>query len=632
MKKYDYTQASQELKTARNVDEIHAVLEKCTKFALEDLMTCEGLQINTKLCKRKGDWQSNVFSELKRIFEAIGNGEEIKPRHVMKYNAERNTFEMAQGLGEITTAWIERKNTDTSTAQEVNPAETAGFELALERVRDGQYLPYRKYSQGELMRLAEARTLEVPAGMSREEVEEAVMRAGIMNPEEGSFLWAVLLLGFVGYDYEIERILDKCARDIVEQINASEGLGIESEHYPNDVDFLLAVRSKLSEIRDDVIHGESVDYYGEIVSEWIEREELVRNYAALKEIETYIDAHIPEATPAPEAYVDDDYYSDNGGDNSQPEQDIPETHTQEENTMTRTTVSEAVIAVKGATTVEAIKDALMTCTVKDMVKVCAEVTGVENAVKPMGLKAETAERIADFIMRYRKEEEFKALTVAEKYAAMTEKRYSEVCHLSSWCSVEELKEIARMLNCPLDEKYAQYMEHCLCRINDALLAFNMERRIVERIAEGADKEAVKNELKLCSYGIHEALMMRAGIELEGALPRDVVIERLASHFMKSKEPESPAESEPEINPDDTSEGEYNLLQVSINVSMSVRTALKNAMKLLDPRSKDYSVLDELYYCEGLDIEEAIERRRVIHKAITALKEVRARERTLAGVA
>lgn len=439
-----------------------------------------------------------------------------------------------------------------------------------------------------------------------------------------------------------------------------------------------------------------------------------------------------------------------------------ENNLQEEKTMTQTTVSEAVAAVKEATTTESIRDALMACTVKDMVKVCTEVTGVENAVKTGGLKAQTAERIADFIMKDRKEKAFKALPLAEKYAAMTEKKYSEIAHLSSWCSVEELKEIARMLYNPLDEEEANDMEYCLSMINTALLALNKERRIMERIAARADKKAVKNELYFGSYGVHEVLMRRAGIELKGALPLDVIIDRLASHFMKCNQPTPPANPEPEkrtatfkpgtiycygltthnpgdieyfvpcrivsrtansvvffdaekginirkriyvndrwgeyfypfgrykyamhvsafdtqehieqrqenspehvilcnaptlkprtrhegnpptppeqpeppapkpeINPEDTSLAEYEMLQAWINVSMSVRSALKTAMKVLDPKSKDYSVLDELYYCEGRDIEEYVERRKVIHKAITALRGVRLKENNLLGVA
>lgn len=62
-------------------------------------------------------------------------------------------------------------------------------------------------------------------------------------------------------------------------------------------------------------------------------------------------------------------------------------------------------AVKEATTVEAIRDVLMTCTVKDMFKVCAEVTGVENGVRMCGQipRGHAAKKIADFIMKHREE-------------------------------------------------------------------------------------------------------------------------------------------------------------------------------------------------------------------------------------
>lgn len=478
--KYDYMQASQELKTARNVDELHAVLEKCTKFALQDLMTYEGLPINPKRCKRRDDWQRYVFIELKRIFEAITNGEEVKPRRVEIYNAERNTFEMAHGLGEIVTAWVERKNAETSSADETNPATTAEFDVALERVREGESLP----------------------------------------------------------------------------------------------------------------------------------------------------AHRAE----PYAEYADEEYSDYAGDNSQPEQDMPEIYTQEEKTMTQTAISDAVIAVKEARTIEAIRDALMTCTVKDMWKVCEEITGDIPRICGRIPKGFIAQRIADFIMRHREAEAFKALTVEEKYAAMMETESGNITSLLHWCGMDELREIVQRLNFPLDEEYADDPDYCAGVVYNGIRALKFERKISEQIANGADKESVKNELKLLPRGIHEALMIRAGINPDVALSREVAIGMLASHFMKCNQPEPQPTPEPEINPDDTSDAEYNMLQICIDASMSARTALKHAMKLLDPKSKDYSVLDELYYCEGREIEEAVERRRVIHKAITTLKEVRARAERQSAVA
>lgn len=338
--KYDYMRAVQELKVAMSVEDIHVVLENCTKIALEYLNRGEGFHISPKNCKRKRDWQSQVFMELKRIFQCIEEGHEIVSRRVGIYDAEHDTFQMAEGVGEITTAWIER------------------------------------------------------------------------------------------YKAERERMWAEQAKAVL--------FSPTSEEDPE----MVAIRAE---------------------------------HEILKKIGAYIDAHIHEPAHRVEPYAEyaDETYSDDGGDNSRPEQDIPDNHTQEDNTMTRKTVSEAVIAVKGATTVEANRDALMACTVK-------------NKDKP------------------------------------------------------------------------------------------------ERII-------------ICN-------------------------------------PPTPPAPEPEINPDDTNEVEYELLQLSIDDSMEERTALKKAMNLLDPKSRDYSVLYGLYCRAGNEIEECIERRRVIHKAITALEEVRVRAERQSAVA
>lgn len=115
--------------------------------------------------------------------------------------------------------------------------------------------------------------------------------------------------------------------------------------------------------------------------------------------------------------------------------------------------------VKEATTANAIVNALMTCTPRDMLKVCTELTGIKHVMGGMLPKKHTAETVATVLMAHR-----------------------------------------------------------------------LSLKIESMIEANAGKKDVESELRECPYVMHRWLMRWAGIKLEGEMPREVIVKRLASYY------------------------------------------------------------------------------------------------------
>lgn len=124
-----------------------------------------------------------------------------------------------------------------------------------------------------------------------------------------------------------------------------------------------------------------------------------------------------------------------------------------------TPLAPVIKGVKEATTANAIVNALMTCTPRDMLKVCTELTGIKHVMGGMLPKKHTAETVATVLMAHR-----------------------------------------------------------------------LSLKIESMIEANAGKKDVESELRECPYVMHRWLMRWAGIKLEGEMPREVIVKRLASYY------------------------------------------------------------------------------------------------------
>lgn len=118
--------------------------------------------------------------------------------------------------------------------------------------------------------------------------------------------------------------------------------------------------------------------------------------------------------------------------------------------MTKMTVEQAISAVQVATTEDAVKAALMTCTMSVMMEVCDTITGSNYGDTLRSMKKDKlASMLAGQIMHWREEEAFRALPYEEKFDAVMKIeraiRQPRAEKLKLF-SLEELKETARRLD------------------------------------------------------------------------------------------------------------------------------------------------------------------------------------------
>lgn len=116
------------------------------------------------------------------------------------------------------------------------------------------------------------------------------------------------------------------------------------------------------------------------------------------------------------------------------------------------TIAQAVEAIRTADTVETIAEALRKCDeVKDMRAAFEETVGEKYFGKTVAIKKdELALNMALQIMCRRENEAFKALSLAEKCARLSEINPFDAPRYVHQCEMEELKEIADMLGVKAD--------------------------------------------------------------------------------------------------------------------------------------------------------------------------------------